>query len=278
MALRLITSNKSFIVQVNSTQVLADVDAEACKFEILKHKKSYSLIMLDLSGIQMVSNSALKILVEIGTAIADKSCRLMVTVSESLNKIIHEQGYSEVLPCYVGVVPISGASEDSIAKSEIDSNIFFKVTLPAIRDNLKIYAKKSVTFGEKFSCSQENRPPADIAGVGGFFCNHRRGNLILSFTKDSYLKIVSSIMKAQFTQIEPIISDWAAELVNSILGKVKSDLRSDGFIFSAGIPTVLLGKDLEVMYSSRATHPSDLVKCSGNFGEFFVELVLTHSD
>lgn len=278
MAFRLLTSHKALIFQIVSSDLKID-DAESCRKEILNNKSLYSLIMLDLSKVQSVDLNALKILADLGRTLQiEKTSRLMVIGDEAMVRMIREKDYSEVLPCYVGVVPVPISGDEVNIPKEITTQEFFNVTLPAIKENLRTYAKMNVSFSSPSVCSQKDRPVVDIAGVGGFFCNHRKGSLMLCFKQESYVKIVSAIMKKEFVKIEPLITDWSAELVNSILGRVKSDLRSAGYTFSAGIPTVFSGKDLEVFYSTKLPAKLDFVRCTGDFGEFFVELILTNMD
>jgi hypothetical protein len=74
-----------------------------------------------------------------------------------------------------------------------------------------------------------------------------------------------------YTEVEPSISDWSAELVNSILGRVKSDMKKKGYDFTMGIPTVFVGNDLELFYSTKVPNIFDYVKCCGPFGECYLE-------
>jgi len=275
MSFRLVTSHKAQIFQVTTDHLIV-ADAEACKNEILANKSTFSLVMLDLSKVKIVDSEALNTLAEIGRVFSkDKSGRIMVIGDELVIKAIRDKGLADVLPCYTGVVPVPSEENKSKTLSEMNPEFFFKVTLPAIKENLKIYAKMDADFGKPTVCLQKDRPMADIAGVGGFFCNNRKGSLMLCFKEESYVKIVSSIVKKKHLQLEPKISDWSAELVNSILGRVKSDLRTLGYTFNAGIPAVFVGKDLEVFYSKKLATKLDIVKCTGEFGEFYVELMLT---
>lgn len=278
MGFKVLESENSLIFQIITTDTLNIEDVEFCRKELLKKEALYSLVMLDLSVVQTADANALKILAEVGSELLVKNQRFMVIGGDSIISLIRASGYSGCLPCYVGVIPVSKVKAESESSQEIDLDLLFKFALPAVQENLRIYAKKKVTLGDRSVVSDASQVVADIAGIGGFFCNHRRGNIILSFGRDSYLNIVSSIMKEEFVKIEPPVSDWASELVNSVLGKVKSDLRAVGFSCSFGIPAVFSGNELEDFYLKKALNNIQFVRCSGDFGSFFVGLFLAPKD
>ncbi len=278
MDFRLHTAQQALIFQVFSSNFGLS-EAENCRIEVLKVKEPYTLVMFDFSKVSSIESVGLDVLAHLSGSILAQNRRVMVIASDHLTQRIEDCGYSGVLPCFVGVVPkVDDLIVDSKKNQEIDAVAFMQVVIPAVRDNLSVYAQLSSNFGIPRVCTQKDRPAVDIAGVGGFFCNNQKGNLLLCFQTESFLKVVSAIMKRKYLEVEPGISDWAAELANSVLGKVKTDLKAEGYSFSSGIPAVFAGKDLEVLYSTKLPPRLDIVQCSGEFGEFYIEIMMVPND
>lgn len=276
MSFRLLTSHNALIFQMTSNYLGMD-DAKCCKSEVFKVKDLYSLVMLDFSQVTSLDEEALKLLAETGTALIGQKPRIMVIANRNFTQIVDKKGYAEALPYYVGVAPVISEKEQK-SLPELSAESLLKVVGPAVQESLRVYAKLDVLCEAPTVYTGENRPHVDLAGVGGFFSNNIKGNLLLCFKTESFLKTVSAIMKKEYPHIVPEISDWAAELVNSVFGKVKIDLKAMGYSFSSGIPAVFAGKDLEVFYSTKTACTINVMRCSGSFGEFFIELMMAGQD
>lgn len=118
-------------------------------------------------------------------------------------------------------------------------------------------------------------PPAaqpehfDVAGVIGFMAEHIRGNMVLASTfqtlasaRPSELKLPAPSPKSAADWI--LVRDWAAELVNQLLGRVKNRL----FVFDVNLrvstPTALSGRALSVASTKRSVLPPLIYQGGGH--------------
>ncbi len=94
--------------------------------------------------------------------------------------------------------------------------------------------------------------------------------MVVSFTKDCALKVVSAMMQQQYTELNDEIRDAVGEITNMISGDARRRLADLGLKFEAGIPTVISGKGHEISHLSDGG-PCIVIpfKCDGL--EFFVE-------
>ena len=71
-----------------------------------------------------------------------------------------------------------------------------------------------------------------------------RATIALTFPEKTALKMVSSFMGMEMTEMDDDVADAVAEIVNIISGGAKSRLpSSDGQTFELGLPTVVQGKN-----------------------------------
>lgn len=85
----------------------------------------------------------------------------------------------------------------------------------------------------------------DISGIIGL-TGAKKGSVILSLSKEAALKIVSSMLNEKFYYINTEIRDAIGELTNVIAGDARRALAEQGYMFEAGIPTVIIGQGHEI--------------------------------
>lgn len=273
MSFRLHRSNNALIFQAMSV-ILTQDDMNGLALEVEKLKHDHSLVVLDLSKLENIDDQLLSNLAHSSKQFLSKRLRVMVLAQDSIIAIIKERGYSDSLPCYEGIVSIFNEELSYSENQKVDSTLLIHSSLEALKESIKTYAKLELKLGKIESCTQQQLPRMDIAGVGSFFCSDVRGSLVLAFDRESYLKITSTIMKQPFLEFEPRMSDWAGEFVNAMLGRLKTDMKLQGHNCTVGIPTVFIGKDLEMFSSSKLTKALNIVKCSSEFGELLLVMML----
>lgn len=108
----------------------------------------------------------------------------------------------------------------------------------------------------------------DISGVIGL-TGSTQGSVVVSFTTACALKVISSMMMQEYTEINDEIKDAVGEITNMISGDARKHLAELGLKFEAGIPTVITGKGHEI--TSLCSGPRLVIpfKCDGL--DFFVE-------
>lgn len=273
MAFRLLTSEKAVIFQMISSSINS-AEAESCRTEISNVMAGYSLIVLDFTKVAQIDSDALLALSEVSKKLVPGKQRLMVTVSQEIATKIRSEGLGQLLPCYVGVGSIVDMPSES-PLPEMNGTRFLKSSVAAVLENLRTYAKVEAKCEEPVPCSMDELADIDIVGVAGFSCDSRKGNLMLGFRRDSYLKTVSAIMKKPISSVEFPFADWAGELTNSVLGRIKVELKGQGYAVNVGIPVVYMANDLAKFRTTQVPVSMDKMLCKGSFGEISVAVVFS---
>lgn len=95
------------------------------------------------------------------------------------------------------------------------------------------------------------------------------GSMAISFKKKTFLGIVNRMLGADYTDIDPEISDAAAELCNQVFGLTKTKLNQQGHEIQPAIPSVITGENHQIKHSTSA--PVIAVEYSTEFGPFTIE-------
>jgi len=92
---------------------------------------------------------------------------------------------------------------------------------------------------------QAHTPQDGFLAVIGFVCPQMRGSLVLS-ANHGILRS-SCPVRTSGVEIDPdTLQDWAGELANQLLGRLKSRLLAHGVTIQFGIPTTVSGLELRV--------------------------------
>jgi len=83
----------------------------------------------------------------------------------------------------------------------------------------------------------------DISGIIGLVQDMLEGSLILSFEKETILKIVEKIYQQKFTEINKSVSGTVCELCNITYGVLKKFLNERGHNFKMSLPHVIIGDE-----------------------------------
>ncbi len=102
--------------------------------------------------------------------------------------------------------------------------------------------------------------PFDVAGVIGFMGEHVRGTMVLASTFRTLAAARPNEIKAQTPSPSPnsasdwiLVRDWASELVNQLLGRVKNRLFVFGVDLRVSTPTALSGRALSVSSTKKSS-------------------------
>lgn len=108
----------------------------------------------------------------------------------------------------------------------------------------------------------------DISGIIGL-TGAKQGSVVVSFTKDCALKVVSSMMMQEYTELDDEVRDAVGEITNMISGDARRQLAELDLKFEAGIPTVISGKNHEISHLSDG--PCIVIPFTCDGLDFFVE-------
>ncbi|MDH5509266.1 MAG: chemotaxis protein CheX [Nitrospinota bacterium] len=98
--------------------------------------------------------------------------------------------------------------------------------------------------GEVFLKSGK-KATGDISGVIGL-AGVKKGVIIISFSSAAICKIVGGMLGMEYTSIDQDVSDAVGELTNMISGDSRRRFNELGFVFEAGLPTVIKGPGHEI--------------------------------
>ncbi len=71
-----------------------------------------------------------------------------------------------------------------------------------------------------------------------------RGNIVLSWNLDVYIKISNAIFKDEYKEYCEDIKDMGMEILNTIVGNSRSELRAKGIFIEMAIPNGFIGNQI----------------------------------
>ena len=101
--------------------------------------------------------------------------------------------------------------------------------------------KHNMTYGEYSA----------LMGINGVFDSEGKtkkfkGNLIISWGMDSYLKVASEMLMEEYEAFSEEIEDVGLEICNIVMGNAKKELSNQGYKIEMSTPTLIMGKDVEL--------------------------------
>lgn len=108
---------------------------------------------------------------------------------------------------------------------------------------LETQASTKAKPGKAFRKKPEEQLTGDISGVIALTSDSFHGTMILSFPKETFLKIISKMMGSEVTEITSEIGSGAGELTNIIFGQAKVTLNERGFGIHKSLPQVVSGHE-----------------------------------
>ena len=142
-------------------------------------------------------------------------------------------------------------------------NPFLKATINVLKTMASISPKPGKPYLKKDTLSI-----GDITGIIGF-TGSTLGSLIVSFSKDCALRVISSMMGQEYTELNDEVRDAVGEITNMISGDARKHLADLNLKFEASIPTVITGKGHEISYLSDG--PCIVIPFKADELDFFIE-------
>jgi hypothetical protein len=125
-----------------------------------------------------------------------------------------------------------------------------------------LFETHGVTLSERASVFAGTPRDHDVAASIGFTAAHIRGAMLMTSRKE----IVAHAWPAELRHKVPEdrdVYDWAGELVNQLLGRVKNALGPFGLALEQGTPTVITGWHLHRAPASTSVARRYLFEASG---------------
>jgi len=136
---------------------------------------------------------------------------------------------------------------------------------------------KTMTFLEPVAGEPQVKTDGNIHGdVAGIISltGSVAGLLVVSFTEECILKIVSNRLAEEMASINDDVRDAVGEITNMISGDTRKRLQKEGLTITAAIPKVVSGKDHVINHTLR--HLSIMIPFYTENGPFDVYLCLNH--
>jgi chemotaxis protein CheX len=140
--------------------------------------------------------------------------------------------------------------------------------LKATTNVLKTMAFTEATSGKPY-LKKDQVAGGDISGVIGI-TGETEGSLSVSFSEASICFIVSNMFGEPVTAVNNEVEDAVGELTNMISGDARRELAEKGIMLTAGIPTVISGKNHTIKHMTNG--PIIAIPFSTQAGTFIVEV------
>ncbi len=121
---------------------------------------------------------------------------------------------------------------------------FINPFLNATVNVLSMMAFVKPTPGKPF-IKKDKKAHGDISGIIGM-TGSSKGVVVISLSKAAAIKIVSSMLGEEYTELNEGVSDAIGEITNMISGDARRELAAKGYVFEAGLPSIIIGPDHEI--------------------------------
>lgn len=155
---------------------------------------------------------------------------------------------------------------------------FSKPFVDALKETFSVMMQADLTVHSP-SIKEGSKTPGDITaviGMNGTLVKEGqedkdfKGQLLVSFKEDVYLKIASAMLMEEFTEYNDEVADVGGEIVNIVMGNAKKTLIPTGYEVGMATPSTIRGVDVEIKYPSKTTVIQSKIESS--LGEFFLEI------
>lgn len=99
--------------------------------------------------------------------------------------------------------------------------------------------------------SRSNQTSGSVTGVIGLAGPNVIGSVIISFTTEAILEIISGMLGEQFKEITAEVEDAVGEITNMIVGGAKRVLFDKGFKFNLALPTIITGDKISLTLKTK---------------------------
>ncbi len=256
-----------------SGTTLDEIDTTGCVnlAKTLIEKKL--LVIFDFGTIQNLPEKSLTALTDVIEELLKNESKSVFVVTKNVEQIISSSPMGSIFQCFSSVEEVKKKYGEKQIGSKESTLEFLNTTLEAVAYTLKVASNTDAVAGKSIVRTPNtgvSTPTVDIGSSVGIVSTPFNGTLILAFPMKTFLGIMGRLLGKECTELEPGISDGAAELLNIILGQARANLNEKGYSIKQAIPTVVRGNNLQMFNSSSS--PSILVPYSTDVGDFYIEL------
>jgi chemotaxis protein CheX len=236
--------------------------------------KPQVLHVFDLTGIIEIPQFALRLLLSFSSELKKNEKYLVsLNVTNDLKKFLTDNGMK------TSFNPIKTIDEGrTIAKLDIKNKPhtidtqFINPFIDGTKVTLETQAKVTTEPLKPYIKAKGEVSDTDIAGVINIACPQFNGTIALCFPKATFLGVYEKMLGEKHTDINDEVKDAAGEFLNIIFGHAKRILVAKGYQLEKAIPTILVGKGVDVRFNHES--PTIMLPFKTNVGNFHIELIL----
>lgn len=121
-------------------------------------------------------------------------------------------------------------------------NPFINATMNVLETMAFVKSEAGKPYLKKDSAAK-----GDVTGIIGL-TGVADGTISVTFEENAILKVVSNMFGEPMTSLNHEVADAVGEITNMISGQARRELEGLGRVFEAAIPSVVTGKDHEVVH------------------------------
>jgi CheY-specific phosphatase CheX/anti-anti-sigma regulatory factor len=238
----IIRSGTSILLKPAGSQVESE-DIRSFLQSLKAENLRYIQVIFDFSGVRQISDAALRSLSLVHSLASQYDARVKVVGSESIRSRIAALGLEKHLPVRASI------QECEVESSSTDTKHEDLVT--AIQDAVNltlqtIAGAKTVVHSPLPSHAGAESGTIELGAIAGLSSAYFNGSILLVLPKETFLGIMSRMFGARYTEINDDIKDGPAEILNIILGNIRSSLNEKGFALALAIPSTVRGANVSI--------------------------------
>lgn len=208
------------------------------------HNDKFDLVIADLNLPKITGK---KFVDQLQGPTSRMNCPLIVcseNLDPQLEKYLESDSKIHVLHKPIDKPTVLGKIQELIQRPSDSSGKmdvrFINPVLQSTMNVLKELTGFQISVGRPY-LKTNSEPSGDISGIVGVMSTGFKGTISLSFAEAGYLKIISTMLGENCTEINDENKDAVAEILNMVFGQAKKTLNEAGMDIKPAIPTVIRG-------------------------------------
>jgi chemotaxis protein CheX len=229
--------------------------------------------IVDFSIVNTLSKDWVRSLMRLQIGLKKKHQTMkLVSVSPSIFSFLKKEGVEtafQICPTQKEALQEIGLGSKRTLDTEF-INPFLDATLYVLEIQAQIKAKPG-----KLCLKKHDREfQSDISGIIGIVSETFNGSVVISFPEKTFLKVMSSMLGDEYTEINKDILDGAGEITNMIFGQAKISLNEKGYGIKTALPSVVHGKNH--ILTAQTKGAIVVIPFESIAGNFHVEICLSN--
>jgi chemotaxis protein CheX len=229
--------------------------------------------IVDFSVVETLSKDWVRSLMRLQLGLKKKHQMMkLVSVSPNIFSFLKKEGIDtafQIAPTLKEALQDLGLG----TKRSLDTE-FINPFLDATLHVLDIQAQIKSKPGKLCLKKNEKEFQSDISGIIGIVSETFNGSVVISFPEKTFLKVMSSMLGDNFTEINKDILDGAGEITNMIFGQAKISLNEKGYGIKTALPSVVHGKSHILTAQTKGSIV--VIPFESTAGNFHVEICLSN--